>query len=75
MNANPDTLIDALGGTSKVAEIFGIQPPSVSEWRGQGIPEARLQTLRALAMVRKDIAEAMTRAGYAIPSRRTKRVA
>lgn len=45
---NPCTLIDALGGTSKVAELFEVKPPSVSEWRKSGIPKARLQTLRLL---------------------------
>lgn len=38
-------IIDALGGTTKVAEIFGIEPPSVSEWRKRGIPKSRKQTL------------------------------
>lgn len=38
-------VIDRLGGTFKVAAIFGIEPPSVSEWRRQGIPNARKQTL------------------------------
>lgn len=38
-------LIDMLGGTSRVAEIFNISPPSVSEWRKSGIPEARMMYL------------------------------
>lgn len=38
-------IIDKLGGTSAVAAIFGIEPPSVSEWRKAGIPMARKQTL------------------------------
>jgi len=41
-------LIDKLGGTSRVAEIFGIKPPSVSDWRDKGIPKARRQTLALL---------------------------
>jgi hypothetical protein len=41
-------IIDALGGTGAVAEILGIQPPSVSEWRVSGIPPARKQTLGLL---------------------------
>lgn len=31
--------IDALGGTSAVAEMCDIKPPSVSEWRRAGIPK------------------------------------
>ncbi len=38
-------IIDALGGTGKVATLFDIEPPSVSEWRKNGIPQARRQTL------------------------------
>jgi len=41
-------IIDLLGGTSKVATVFGIEPPSVSEWRRTGIPPARKQTLALL---------------------------
>lgn len=41
-------LIDKLGGTTEVARIFGIKPPSVSEWRVSGIPKARLMYLRLL---------------------------
>lgn len=42
---SPDEIIDALGGTSEVARLCKIQPASVSEWRRQGIPSARLQFL------------------------------
>jgi len=41
-------LIDALGGTSAVAEIFDIKSPSVSDWRKTGIPPARLMFLKAI---------------------------
>lgn len=41
-------IIDELGGTSEVARICNVQPPSVSEWRKTGIPEARLMFLRLL---------------------------
>jgi hypothetical protein len=41
-------IIDALGGTGKVAELFGISTPSVCEWRHRGIPKARRQTLSLL---------------------------
>lgn len=42
----PDEIIDALGGTSEVARLCEVQPPSVSEWRKLGIPKARLAFLR-----------------------------
>jgi hypothetical protein len=42
----PDEIIDALGGTSEVARLCEIQPPSVSEWRRNGIPKAQLKFLR-----------------------------
>jgi hypothetical protein len=39
-------IIDALGGTSKVARLCEVKNPSVSEWRVRGIPKARLLFLR-----------------------------
>lgn len=44
MNANE--IIDALGGTFRVAEMCEVRPPSVSDWRKNGIPRARLMFLR-----------------------------
>jgi DNA-binding transcriptional regulator YdaS (Cro superfamily) len=41
-------VIDALGGTQAVADICGVKPPSVSEWKRRGIPPAREQYLRLL---------------------------
>lgn len=41
-------IIDALGGTSAVAKLCEVKAPSVSEWRKNGIPPARLQFLRLL---------------------------
>lgn len=38
-------IIDELGGTTAVAHLFNLQPPSVTEWRHNGIPDARKQTL------------------------------
>lgn len=43
---NPSEIIDALGGTFRVAELCEVRPPSVSDWRKQGIPKARLMFLR-----------------------------
>lgn len=38
-------IIDALGGTVEVARLCRVKPPSVSDWRKHGIPEARLMFL------------------------------
>lgn len=38
-------LIDMLGGTSRVAKIFNVKMPTVSYWRKNGIPEARMMYL------------------------------
>ncbi|ASM87240.1 TPA: hypothetical protein L6A17_32370 [Pseudomonas aeruginosa] len=42
----PSEIIDALGGTTRVAELCEVRPPSVSDWRKHGIPRARLMFLR-----------------------------
>lgn len=39
-------IVDALGGTVRVAALFGLAHPSVSQWKTKGIPEARLQTIQ-----------------------------
>lgn len=38
-------LIDLLGGTTVVADMFKIKKPSVSAWRKNGIPDARMMYL------------------------------
>lgn len=43
-----DKIIDALGGTSAVARLCEVEPPSVSDWRKNGIPKARLMFLKAI---------------------------
>lgn len=44
---NVSDVISRLGGTTAVAEIFGIEPPSVSEWKRRNhIPRARLMYLQ-----------------------------
>lgn len=45
---NHKSLIDKLGGTSKVAEICGITTGAVSQWRTNGIPSYRLDFFRLL---------------------------
>ncbi|TRZ57351.1 MAG: hypothetical protein D4S02_13795 [Rhodocyclaceae bacterium] len=41
-------LIDALGGTVKLAEICDVTSQAVSQWRDDGIPDARRQLLSVL---------------------------
>jgi hypothetical protein len=41
-------IIDAMGGTSKVAEIFSITTGGVSQWRDDGIPESRMFSIKLL---------------------------
>jgi hypothetical protein len=41
-------IIDRLGGTTEVARLCQVKPPSVSEWRQTGIPAARRQFLELL---------------------------
>jgi hypothetical protein len=43
------TLIDRLGGTSKVAVGLGVTPPAVSMWRTAGIPASRWVRLTEIA--------------------------
>jgi hypothetical protein len=47
---NPEAceIIDAFGGTTEVAKIFNIKAPSVHGWRYDGIPNARLFSLKLL---------------------------
>lgn len=47
-NLSASEIIDRLGGTTEVARICQIKPPSVSEWRASGIPPARRQYLELL---------------------------
>ena len=46
-------LIDFLGGTNAVAELFDIKPPSVTQWRECGIPRSRLFVLAPIAEKRE----------------------
>lgn len=46
-------LIDAAGGTSEVARLCEIKPPSVSAWRIDGIPKAQRKFL-SLALPKLD---------------------
>jgi len=42
-------IINALGGTMAVAAICRVKPPSVSQWKKHGIPDARRQFLALLS--------------------------
>lgn len=53
---NPSEIIDALGGTFRVAELCEVRPPSVSDWRKYGIPRARMMFLR---IARPEVFEAL----------------
>lgn len=50
------TIIERLGGTQAVAVLFGIKPPSVSQWKRDGIPKARMQYI---ALARPDVIRAV----------------
>lgn len=41
-------IIDAMGGTSRVAELFSITTGGVSQWRDDGIPESRMFSIKLL---------------------------
>lgn len=59
---DPNTIIDLLGGTSETARLCDVQPASVSEWRSNGIPKARLMFLR---LARPDVFPVEPRAAKA----------
>ena len=52
-------VIDRLGGTAAVARMCDIKPPSVSEWRRNGIPKPWLKFLR---LARPDVLAEIDRA-------------
>lgn len=41
-------LISHLGGTTATAAFFDVEPPSVSEWKYNGVPKARLMYVKAV---------------------------
>ena len=49
MKKTPSQIIDELGGTCAVARLCGgIKPPAVTQWRTNGIPQARLMYLKVI---------------------------
>jgi hypothetical protein len=53
-----EALIDKLGGTSKAAKFFDVDPASVSGWRWTGLPRARMMYLK---LARPDLFDANPR--------------
>lgn len=53
---NASVIIEALGGTFRVAELCEVRPPSVSDWKKHGIPRARMMFLR---VARPDVFKAL----------------
>lgn len=49
MDHHDSQIIDALGGNSALAEMFGISSQAVSKWRKEGIPSARRMYLELKA--------------------------
>lgn len=41
-------VIEALGGTTRVAEMCGIRPQAVSQWKKNGIPRAWVRFLQCI---------------------------
>lgn len=54
MNENASAIIDTLGGTNEVARLCRVTKGAVSQWRENGIPEARLMYLK---LARPDVFE------------------
>lgn len=63
----PDEIIDALGGTSKVAEMSDVTDSAVSQWRVNGIPKHQLKFLR----LSKPSVFAELGMGESLPNRRS----
>lgn len=54
MNKKSNEIIDSLGGTVEVSRMFNVTKGAVSQWRENGIPEARLMYLK---LARPDLFE------------------
>jgi len=46
LNQEHSSIIDQLGGTGAVAQIFDVSAPTVSIWRKTQIPKARMMYLK-----------------------------
>lgn len=52
LDPEANRIIDALGGTAVVAELCEVNMQAVSQWRRNGIPDARLKFIQ---VVRPDL--------------------
>lgn len=73
MNIPASQVVDALGGTAAVARLCEISMPSVSDWKKDGIPRARMMFLRVvrekeLAGIDLDAALSVVNPPCAMPS-------
>jgi hypothetical protein len=72
MNQPAIQVIEALGGTAAVARIFNLSMPSVSDWKKDGIPEARVMFLKVAhrkALAGLDlVAATSSRSGKSVPA-------
>lgn len=57
MNKKSGDIIDSLGGTVEVSRLCNVTKGAVSQWRENGIPEARLMYLK---LARPDVFEPAT---------------
>jgi hypothetical protein len=57
MNKKSGEIIDLLGGTVEVSRLCNVTKGAVSQWRENGIPEARLMYLK---LARPDVFEPAT---------------
>lgn len=71
MNVDAAKIIDALGGTAETARLFDVRMPSVSAWRDNGIPKARMMFLKVArpdALAGVDVAAATSIAVPDLPA-------
>lgn len=53
MDHHATAIIDALGGTTKVADLIKAPTSTVQSWKKIGIPPSRLEHLKLIAKVEK----------------------
>jgi hypothetical protein len=68
---SPSAIIEALGGTFRVAKLCEVRPPSVSGWKKHGIPDARLMFLR---VVHPEVFKALEENALEAPSTMSRKI-